>query len=102
MNVQEALQLVGHSPVRGWGEEEMIEIFEAFQEVTKNPKFLMSMAYELGMISGKREERARRRKRNANRQYTDLKQQIMELVEEASNNESLELIYRFCKKLMQE
>lgn len=61
MNVQEALQLVGHSPVRGWGEEEMIEIFEAFQEVTKNPKFLMSMAYELGMISGKREERSKRR-----------------------------------------
>lgn len=30
----------------------------------------------------------------------DFKQKIIELVENCSNNELLELIYRFCKKLL--
>lgn len=63
--------------------------------------FDVRIAFKYGLMCGKREERARRKRRNQ-QQHTDLKQQIAELVGEAPNNESLELIYRFCKKIMQE
>lgn len=60
------------------------------------------VALKYGVMIGKRQERSRRRKRNVNRQHMNLKQQITELIEGTSNIESLELIYRFCRKLLRE
>lgn len=66
MNIQEELRISGYQPVVGFLKTDVSEIFDYWERKHgyKNAHFLCSLAYNLGKVHGKREERARRKKRH--------------------------------------
>lgn len=73
-------------------------------ELTENEPsrvFAARIAFKYGLMYGKSEECARRKRRNQ-QQHAELKQQIEKLSEGTSSNESLDPLYWFCRKLLRE
>ena len=65
MSIQEELRISGYMPVVGFEGTEIGDLFEAAIKKVRDPShevyFLMSIAYNFGLVAGKREERAKKK-----------------------------------------
>lgn len=68
MNIQEELRINDQQPAEGFRGTEVGDFFQAIiqqlgnRRIESNIYFLLSQAYTYGIIQGKRQERARRKK----------------------------------------
>lgn len=65
MNIQEELRISKYMPVVGFKGTEIGDLFEVAVKKVRDPShevcFLMSIAYNFGLVAGKREERAKKK-----------------------------------------
>lgn len=103
MNIQEELRISGYAPVVGYKGTEIGDLFEAAIEKVRDPShefcFLMSMAYNFGLVSGKREERAKKKKREI--RELQLEPELAKIVEICMGltSESLEFLKKIAIRL---
>lgn len=90
MNIKEELRITGLQSVVGWSGSDIEEIFSIWinKYGHQNIHTICSLAYNLGMIHGKREERARRRKNHMGR----LKESLLILLSMSTEAELYEML----------
>lgn len=90
MNIKEELRISEFQPIVGCGGTEEIIIFDSWIKKYghQNIHAICSLAYNLGKIHGKREERARRRKNHMGR----LKESLLILLSVSTDEELYEML----------
>ena len=61
-SIKDDLKINRYQPTVGANGSELGEVFDMYMQEYGNSQFICSLAYTLGKIHGKREERARRKK----------------------------------------